>query len=84
MEKETFILETEEGSINCEVILRFYSEKYQKNYLIYTDHSFDGNQEENIFVSSYNLEDKTNMLQDILDKKELEEIEKQLEKWESE
>lgn len=80
MEKETFLLETEEGTLNCEVILRFYLEEYQKNYLVYTDHSMDESGEENVFVSSYIPNDEEGTLTDIIDENELERIMTELEK----
>lgn len=83
MEKETFILETENGCISCEVILRFYFEKYQKNYIVYTEHSKNEDQEENIFVSSYQPDDESHTLEDIKNPEELQDIVTQLEKWEN-
>lgn len=79
MEKETFRLETENEILNCEVLLRFFSPKYQKHYLIYTDHSKDDENEENLFISSYNPEDESFELADVLDT-ELQDIIKELEK----
>ena len=83
MEKETFILETENSCISCEVILRFYFEKYQKNYIVYTEHSKNEDQEEHIFVSSYQPDDESHTLEDIKNPEELQDIVKQLEKWEN-
>lgn len=74
MEKETFTLETEEGFINCEVIEHIFVKDYQKHYLIYTDHSFDEEGDEKIFISSYQPEDKNGLLHDITDEKELNQI----------
>lgn len=84
MEKETFTLETEEKIINCEVVLRFFSETYQKHYLVYTDHSIDEEGDENLFISSYNPNDNTYMLEDITDREELEKVIEQMESLESE
>ena len=74
MEKETFILETENGTITCEIIDTLYVTAYQKNYLVYTDNSKDQNGELNIFISSFNPEDKNYELKDITDENELKDI----------
>lgn len=79
MNQETFILETEEGSVECEVLYKLYSKEYQKHYIIYTDHTIDEEGDINIFISSYNPESTTYELNDITDKKELNNITKQLE-----
>ncbi len=84
MEKETFTLETEKETINCEVILRFFSKTYQKHYLVYTDHSIDEEGDENLFISSYNPNDNTFMLEDITDQEELEKAIEQMESLEGE
>jgi uncharacterized protein YrzB (UPF0473 family) len=53
MEKDIFILETENGPITCEIIENLYINEYQKNYVIYTDHTKDENNELNLYISSY-------------------------------
>lgn len=84
MEKETFTLETEEGIITCEIIDNLYVEEYQKNYLIYTDHSKDENGELNIFISSFDPNNETYELEDIKDERELEKISNMIEEMWSE
>ena len=74
MEKETFTLETEEGTITCEIIDNLYVQEYQKNYLIYTDNSKDETGELNIFISSFDPNSENYELEDIKDEKELEKI----------
>ena len=41
MKTEKFMLDTEDGSIECEIIMTLSLEEYKKNYLIYTDNSLD-------------------------------------------
>lgn len=70
MEKEIFQVETENKTVSCEVLYRFYLEKYQKHYLVYKECL----KEDPIFVSSYNPNDATYTLFDITNEKELEDI----------
>lgn len=79
MEKEMFMLETEEGVMNCEVIKRIFVRDYQKHYLIYTDHTVDEEGDEKIFISSYQPEDENFLLHDITDEDELNQITLKLE-----
>ncbi len=74
MKNETFTLETENGSIICEILDSLYVKEYQKNYLIYTDNSKDLNGELNIFISSYDPENPNYELNDVTNKDELEKI----------
>lgn len=81
MGKETFQLETETGTIECEAILKFYLEEYKKSYIVYTDHTTDEEGEEILYISSYSTENNSIELVDIKDEKELENIIKQLENY---
>lgn len=74
MEKETFILETEDGSITCEIIESIYVNEYKKNYVVYTDNTKDENGELNVFISSYDPQNDKYELEDINDQKELEKV----------
>ena len=73
MKTEKFMLDTEDGSIECEIIMTLSLEKNKKNYLIYTDNSLDENQELNIFISSYDPQNQE-QLNDITDEQELEKV----------
>ncbi len=73
MKTEKFMLDTEDGSIECEIIMTLSLEEYKKNYLIYTDNSLDENQELNIFISSYDPQNQE-QLNDITDEQELEKV----------
>lgn len=81
MENETFILDTENGQIECNVLLRFQMEENKKNYLVYTDNTVDEEGELNIFIASYEQNDDSGELKDIEDQQELEKITKILEEY---
>ncbi|MCI8467656.1 MAG: DUF1292 domain-containing protein [Bacilli bacterium] len=74
MEKDIFILETENGPITCEIIENLYINEYQKNYVIYTDHTKDENNELNLYISSYDPQSEKHELEDIKDSEELEKV----------
>ncbi len=52
------MLDTENGQIECEVLMTLKLEEYQKNYLVYTDNTKDEEQQLNIFISSFEPEKK--------------------------
>ncbi len=74
MEKDIFILETENGPITCEIIENLYINEYQKNYVVYTDHTKDENNELNLYISSYDPQSEKHELEDIKDSEELEKV----------
>ena len=74
MEKDKFILETENGPITCEIIENLYINEYQKNYVVYTDHTKDENNELNLYISSYDPQSEKHELEDIKDSEELEKV----------
>ena len=74
MEKDIFILETENGPITCEIIENLYIIEYQKNYVVYTDHTKDENNELNLYISSYDPQSEKHELEDIKDSEELEKV----------
>ena len=74
MEKDIFIVETENGPITCEIIENLYINEYQKNYVIYTDHTKDENNELNLYISSYDPQSEKHELEDIKDSEELEKV----------
>lgn len=72
MKDETFFLDTDDGSKECTVITTMYSESRKKYYVIY---EYTDNENEDVFVSSYEPTDENGVLQDITDELELKEIE---------
>lgn len=85
MEAEKFMLDTENGQIECEVLMTLKLEEYQKNYLVYTDNAKDEEQQLNIFISSFEPEKENGELNDITDQQELETVSNYIEKiWEEE
>jgi len=81
MENETFILETNNQTIECNVLLKFKDEEYKKNYLVYTDNTEDQEGNLNLFIGSYEPETNCFEINDITDQKELETIATKIEKY---
>ncbi len=77
---ETFFLDTEDDSKECRVITTLYSEERKKYYIIYE--YVEENEE--IYVSSYDPNDVSLELHDITDERELESIAKFLDDYEDE
>lgn len=69
--EETFFLDTESGSKECQVITSIYSETRKKYYLIY---EYVEEESEEVFVSSYEPNDESGTLNDVTDERELAEI----------
>ena len=63
-----------------EVLYTFKSNKFNKDYIIYTDNSYDENKKLNIFASIYYPFDLNKKLENIEAEDEWQEIEKFLEK----
>ena len=71
---DTFFLDTDTGSVECQVITSLYSEKMKKYYLVY---EYVHNESDEVYVSSYDPEDESNTLNDV-SLEELEEVTKLL------
>ncbi len=55
MEKNTFTVINERGEeVLCYVLFTFESDETGKNYIAYTDNSYDDNGKINVFASTYN------------------------------
>lgn len=52
------------------VILTYYDEEYNKDYVVYTDNKYNSNDELNIYINSYNKNNKEIISTPIEDKKE--------------
>lgn len=78
MKANTFYLDTDEGTITCQIIADLYSEKYNKNYLVYEQVD---NKSDELYVSSYQPDGKTDELKDVSDANEIEEVAKLLEEY---
>ncbi len=76
--KDKFFLDTEGKSIECQIITSLYDEKRKKHYIIY---EYVNSPTDEVFVSSFDPEDKEGLLHDIIDEEELEEIKKFLEEY---
>lgn len=67
---DTFFLDTDTGSVECQVITSFYSEKTKKYYLVY---EYVNDESDEMYVSAYDPEDESNTLNDV-SSEELEEV----------
>lgn len=52
------------------IILTYYDEEYNKDYVVYTDNKYNSNNELNIYINSYNKNNKEIISTPIEDKKE--------------
>ena len=61
----------ESGNIKeYQVILTYYSDVYNKDYIVYTDNKYSSSNELNIYINSYNKNNKEIVSTSIKDKKE--------------
>lgn len=75
--KETFYLDEDGQSVLCHIITTMFSEERKEYYVIYEAE----NNENEIYVSSYNPIDEDGELLDVTDEEELAEIKKFLEEY---
>ena len=66
--------------VECDILFTFDSDDTLKSYVGYTDHSIGPNGRMNIFVSSYSQLVDNPVLEDITDERELEMVQRVLEK----
>ena len=67
---DTFFLDTDTGSVECQVITSLYSEKTKKCYLVY---EYVNDESDEMYVSAYDPADESNTLNDV-SSEELEEV----------
>ena len=87
MENEvmTFKVISDEGKeIECEVLFTFESDETKKNYIVYTDNSFDEEGNVRVFASIYNPDEPETKLLPIESDKEWKIIETILEELQNE
>lgn len=53
-----------------QVILTYYDEEYNKDYVVYTDNKYNSNNELEIYINSYNKNNKEIISTRVEDKKE--------------
>ena len=63
-----------------DTILTYYSEEYNKHYVVYTDNTYDENNELIIYISSYNLLNPETIVTEIEDKEEYNNIKTEINK----
>lgn len=69
------------GSIKeYDTILTFYSEEFNKHYVVYTDNTYNENDELNIYFNSYDPNSSETMVQDIEDKIEYNKVKTEINK----
>ena len=78
MEGETFTINENGKELTCTILTNIYSESRDKYYVVYEVEDDD----DNIYVSSYDPLDETGSLEDVTDEEELEELKKTLEEME--
>ena len=78
MEGETFTINENGKELTCTILTNIYSETRDKYYVVYEVEDDD----DNIYVSSYDPLDEIGSLEDVTDEEELEELKKTLEEME--
>ena len=60
MENNKFIFEKENGEkVECEVIFSFYAKEADRNYILFTDNTYDENNNLKVYVYHNSSEDET-------------------------
>lgn len=63
-----------------DAILTYHSDKYNKHYVVYTENTYDDNDELIIYISSYNLTNPETIVKNIEDKEEYNKIKTEINK----
>lgn len=63
-----------------DTILTFYSEEFNKHYVVYTDNTYNENDELNIYFNSYYPDSSETMVQNIEDKIEYNKVKTKINK----
>lgn len=63
-----------------DTILTFYSEEFNKHYVVYTDNAYNENDELNIYFNSYYPDSSETMVHDIEDKTEYNKVKTEINK----
>lgn len=63
-----------------DVVLTYYSELYNKRYIVYTENKYDKNHELILYISEYNCDNPETIINDMINKKEYEEVKKEIDK----
>ena len=63
-----------------EAIMTYHSEEYNKHYVVYTENTYDDNDELIIYISSYNLINPETIVKKIEDKEEYNKIKTEINK----
>lgn len=80
IENEKVIIKKDKQDIECRVLFTFSSTDTMKLYIGYTDDSIGSNGRKNIYVSNYSPFSLENKLENVTESKELEMINKVLER----
>lgn len=72
---------TEDGRVKeYDVVLTYYSEIYDKKYIVYTENKYDKNHELILYISDYNCDNLEQLVTDIVDINEYNEVKKEIDK----
>lgn len=63
-------LDTNGNIKEYDTVLTYYSEEYNKHYIVYTDNTYDKDDELIIYISAYNPDDIEVLVKEIEDKEE--------------
>ena len=63
-----------------DAILTYHSDEYNKHYVVYTENTYDDNNELIIYISSYNLTNPETIVKNIEDKTEYNKIKTEINK----
>lgn len=75
-EKITFIIEEDGVQKECEVICTFVGKENNKNYMIYTDNTFDEEKNKKVYAAIYDPEKDEQVMQPIQTDEEWEMVER--------
>ena len=63
-----------------DVVLTYHSDKYNKNYIVYTENKFDEKHELILYMSEYNFDNLECIVKGNIDKEEYNEVKKEIDK----
>lgn len=63
-----------------DVILTYYSDEYNKDYIVYTDNIYNSNNELQIYINEYNKDSVEDTVKDITDTNEYNKIKSEVDK----
>ena len=74
-ENKIVVVNEEGKTIECDGLFTFESEETEKNYIVYTDNTFDDDGNQKVYANTYDPEGKSTELKPITEEKEWQVIE---------